>query len=210
MCRTQTNRTPQAAYRYQTIAPVEANLIPKRRLRCLNQGDSRQAGIQPPNDRFLIHIAADEDELIHPVAILRIPIALQPRFRLKETLQLICRSSGIPLPAFSDSLLHTSLLKEITHIRVIAEIADTLATDHTLRPLFMAEIVKLIQVKRLPHKLYAGRDPILLMVPVFIFVEVTVVMMVVVFIVIIVIIVVMVMLMLIVMIVMLVMLMLLT
>ena len=84
----------------------------------------------------------DKDKLLHAVAILFIPVTSQAWVTDHEILQLCLRHRGIPLSCIADVHLFTRLLKDITGISLVSEIADSLGTDDTLRPFTGYELVE--------------------------------------------------------------------
>lgn len=66
-------------------------------------GDSRhyglvsQALVEAGDDGALVHLLTDEDQLLHAVAILLVPVAAQPGLTVHQFAQLVFGHGGIPL-----------------------------------------------------------------------------------------------------------------
>ena len=68
----------------------------------MDDGLHHQTGIQRLLDEGLhvvVHVLTDEDEFLHAVAILFVPVALQFGLGLEESFELVFRHGGIPLSA---------------------------------------------------------------------------------------------------------------
>lgn len=83
---------------------------------------------------LLVHVLANEDNLLHPVAVSLVPVLPQLGFSLEKPLQLILRHGGIPLSAVAQVKLLARLLKDVAYILLALEIADALSPDDVLRP----------------------------------------------------------------------------
>ena len=105
-------------------------------------GSVCQAGIEEVGDELLVEVLSDEDEFLHAVAVLVIPIATEAWIAPHEVLQLIFGHRGIPLAGITDADLLTGLLKDVTGILFVVEVADALGTDDALWPFASDELVE--------------------------------------------------------------------
>ena len=101
-----------------------------------------QAVVEEVGDELLVEVLADEDELLHAVAVLVIPIATEAWIAPHEVLQLIFGHRGIPLAGITDADLLTGLLKDVTGILFVVEVADAFGTDDALWPFAGDELVE--------------------------------------------------------------------
>ena len=101
-----------------------------------------QAVVEKAGDEVLVEMLADEDELLHAVTILFVPIATEPRILLHELLQFVLGHGGIPLASIADADLLASLLKDVTGILFVVEVADAFGTDDALWPFAGDELVE--------------------------------------------------------------------
>ena len=101
-----------------------------------------QTIIQLLEDFFLVHVLADEDELLHAVAILLVPIAAEAWILLHELFQFVFWHGGIPLASITDADLTACLLKDVTGFLLILEITDAFGSDDALWPLAGYELVE--------------------------------------------------------------------
>ena len=85
---------------------------------------------------------ADEDELLHAVAVLFVPIATEAWIALHEVLQFILGHRGIPLAGIADADLLASLLEDVAGVLFVVEVADALGTDDALGPFAGDELVE--------------------------------------------------------------------
>ena len=92
---------------------------------------------------------ADEDEFLHTVAIVLVPIADKVRSLSHEVAQFVLRHRGIPLAGIPEVHLLASLFKDIAGVRLAIEPADALCTDDGTRPMACNELVKQPHVQRL-------------------------------------------------------------
>ena len=101
-----------------------------------------QTVIEEAGDEVLVEMLADEDNLLHAVAILLVPIATEAWILLHELLQFVFWHGGIPLASIADADLTACLLKDVTGFLFILEITDALGTDDALWPLARHELVE--------------------------------------------------------------------
>ena len=101
-----------------------------------------QAGVEGLGDGLTVEVLADEDELLHSVAILFVPIAAEAWILLHELLQFVFWHGGIPLACITDADLTACLLKDVTGFLFILEITDALGSDDALWPLAGYELVE--------------------------------------------------------------------
>ena len=90
---------------------------------------------------------ADEDELLHAVAELFVPVATEAGITFHELLQLILGHGGIPLAGITDADLLTSLFEDVADIAFVLEVADTLGADDALGPFASHELVEESQIE---------------------------------------------------------------
>lgn len=95
---------------------------------------------------FLVKVLANEDNLLHAVAVLFVPVAKQARLLFHQLDEVFFGRGGIPLSGLGELLLHACLLKEVGHVAVVAEVAYTLGADNVLRPAGGDEVVELVDV----------------------------------------------------------------
>ena len=91
---------------------------------------------------MLVEVLADEDEFLHTVAILLVPVATEAWIALHEVLQFILGHGGVPLTCIADADLLAGLLKDVADIFFILEIADALGTDDAFWPFAGYELVE--------------------------------------------------------------------
>ena len=101
-----------------------------------------QAGVEEVGDELLVEVMADEDEFLHAVAELFVPVATKAWIPVHELLQLILGHSGVPLAGIADTNLLASLLKDVADIALILEVADTLGTYDAFGPFAGHELVE--------------------------------------------------------------------
>ena len=90
---------------------------------------------------------ADEDEFLHAIAELVIPVAAKAWVLLHELLEFILRHGSIPLACVSDADLFASLFKNVASIALILEVTDALGTDDALGPFAGHELVEESEVE---------------------------------------------------------------
>ena len=105
-------------------------------------GSVCQAVIEKAGDEVLVEILADEDELLHAVAELLVPVATEAGITFHELLQLILGHGGIPLAGITDADLLTSLFEDVADIAFVLEVADTLGADDALGPFASHKLVE--------------------------------------------------------------------
>ena len=101
-----------------------------------------QAGVEEGRDELLVEVLADEDKFLHAVAELFIPIATEAWILLHELLEFVLGHSGVPLAGIADADLLTGLLKDVTGILFVVEVADAFGTDDALWPFAGDELVE--------------------------------------------------------------------
>ena len=125
-------------------------------------GSVCQAGIEEVGDELLVEVLADEDELLHAVAVLVIPIATEAWIAPHEVLQLIFGHRGIPLASVADADLFASLFEDVAGILFVVEIADAFGTDDALGPFAGYEFVEESEVKGTTAIVDVGSDAVFL------------------------------------------------
>ena len=121
-----------------------------------------QAGVEEGRDELLIEVLADEDEFLHAVAELFIPIATEAWILLHELLQFIFWHRGIPLASITDADLLTSLFKDVAGIFFVVEVADSFGADDALGPFAGHEFVEESEVKGTATVVNVGSDAVFL------------------------------------------------
>lgn len=119
-----------------------------------------QALVQVMCQLFLVKVLADEDNLLHAVAVLFVPVAKQARLLLHQLDEVFFGRGGIPLSGLGKLLLHACLLKEVRHVAVVAEVAHTLGTDDVLRPAGSDEVIQLVDVEGRTAVVYKRADAV--------------------------------------------------
>ena len=140
-----------------------------------------QAAVKCLGDGGFVHVLADEDEFLHTVAVLLVPIVLQLRVVGLHALQLLRRHCGKPLARFLQAELPPRLLKQVTHVVFIGEIAHAFRTNHILGPLCGYELIEQPQVERSAGKIHKCADAVFLRFTLSVVVMMMVVMLVMVF-----------------------------
>lgn len=100
------------------------------------------AGIEGFFQGVLVEVLTYEDELLHTVAILLVPIGTKTRIAIEHILQLGLRHGGIPLPGIGQRHLLACLFEEVAEMLLTLEVADTLGADDVLWPETCHEMVK--------------------------------------------------------------------
>ena len=77
---------------------------------------------------------ANENELLHTVTILLIPVAPQAGLLLHQFSEFFLGHSGVPLAGITQTNLSARLFEDIADIRFVPEPADTLGTNYAVRP----------------------------------------------------------------------------
>ena len=101
-----------------------------------------QAGVEEVGDELLVEVLADEDEFLHAVAELFVPVATKAWIPVHEQLQFILGHSGVPLAGIADTNLLASLLKDVADIALVLKVTDTFGTDDAFGPLAGYELVE--------------------------------------------------------------------
>ena len=109
---------------------------------------------------FLVKVLANEDNLLHAIAILLVPVAKQARLLLHQLDEVFLGCGGIPLSGLGKLLLHACLLKEVGHVAVVAEVAHTLGADNVLGPAGGYEAVELVDVEGRSAVVYKCADAV--------------------------------------------------
>lgn len=131
-------------------------------------GDSRcyllvsQALVEAGDDGALVHLLTDEDELLHAVAILLVPVAAQPRLAVHQFAQLVFGHGGIPLSGILETHLAACLLEEVAHVGLVGKPAHALAADDALGPEAGDKLVEARQVERTAAVIDKGTYTVLL------------------------------------------------
>ena len=90
----------------------------------------------------------DEDEFLHTVAVLVVPVLTQARIAVHQILELVLRHRCVPLAGVAQAHLTACLLEEIARVGLVLEPADALGADNTLRPLAGYELVEQTERER--------------------------------------------------------------
>lgn len=106
-----------------------------------------QTGIEEAGDELLVEVLANEDELLHAVAELVVPVTAEAGILLHELLQFVLRHRGVPLAGITDADLLAGLLKDVAGIFFVLEVADTLGADDALGPFASHELVEESQIE---------------------------------------------------------------
>jgi len=121
-----------------------------------------QAGIEEVGDELLVEVLANEDELLHAVAEMVVPVTAEAGILLHELLEFVLRHGGVPLAGIADADLFTSLLKDVANIAFVLEVADTLGADDALGPLAGHELVEESQIEGTATIVDIGADSVFL------------------------------------------------
>ena len=103
---------------------------------------------------------ADEDEFLHAVAELVIPVAAETWVLLHKLLEFILRHGGIPLAGVSDADLFAGLFKDVAGIFLVVEIADSFGADDALGPFAGHELVEESEVEGTTMVINVGADAV--------------------------------------------------
>ena len=136
-----------------------------------------QALIQVMRQLFLVKVLTDENNLLHAVAVLFVPVAKQAWLLLHQLDKIFLGRGGIPLSGFGELLLHACLLEEVGHVAVVAEVAHVFGADNVLRPAGGDEVIQLVDVEGRSAVVYKCADAVFFHLSVFVVVVVMVVMM---------------------------------
>ena len=101
-----------------------------------------QAGVEEVGDELLVEVLADEDEFLHAVPELFVPVATKAWIPVHELLQLILGHSGVPLAGIANTNLLASLLKDVADIALVLKVADAFGADDAFGPLAGYELVE--------------------------------------------------------------------
>ena len=105
-------------------------------------GSVCQAGVEKAGDEVLVEMLTDEDEFLHAVAILLVPIATEARIPVHELLQLILGHCGVPLASITDTDLLACLLKDVAGIQFVVEVTDAFGANNAFGPFAGDELVE--------------------------------------------------------------------
>ena len=105
---------------------------------------------------------ADEDEFLHTVAELVIPIATEAWILLHELLEFIFGHRGVPLASVADADLFAGLFKDVAGILFVVEVADALGANDALGPFASYEFVEEPEVKGTAAIVDVGSDAVFL------------------------------------------------
>ena len=105
---------------------------------------------------------ADEDEFLHAVTELVIPVAAEAWVLLHELLEFVLRHRGIPLAGISDADLFASLFENVAGIFLVVEIADSFGADDALGPFAGHELVEESEVEGTATVVDVGADAVFL------------------------------------------------
>ena len=103
---------------------------------------------------------ANEDEFLHAVTVLIVPVLAQSGILLHELLQLVFGHGGIPLSCIADADLLACLFEDIADVALVVEVADALGADDALRPLSGYELVEQAEVEGATVVIDVGADAI--------------------------------------------------
>ena len=120
-----------------------------------------QALIQVMRQLFLVKVLADEDNLLHAVAVLFVPVAKQARLLFHQLDEVFFGRGG----------------KEVGHVAVVAEVAHAFGADDVLGPAGGDEVVELVDVEGRSAVVYKCADAVFFHLSAFVVVVVMVVMM---------------------------------
>ena len=125
-------------------------------------GSVCQAGVEKAGDELLVEVLANEDELLHAVTILFVPISLEAWILSHELLQLILRHCGVPLAGITDAHLFAGLLEDVACILFILEVADAFGADDAFGPFASHKLVKQSEVEGTTAVVDVGSDAVFL------------------------------------------------
>ncbi len=106
-----------------------------------------QAGIEEGRDELLVEVLADEDEFLHAVAEVVIPVATEAWVLLHELFEFVLGHRGVPLASVANTDLLAGLLKDVADILFVVEVTDSLGTDDALGPFAGHELVEESEVE---------------------------------------------------------------
>ena len=121
-----------------------------------------QAGVEEGRDELFVEVLADEDEFLHAVAELVIPVATEAWILLHELLEFVLGHRGVPLASVADADLLAGLLKDVAGVLFIVKIADAFGADDAFRPFAGHEFVEESEVKRTTAVVDIGADAVFL------------------------------------------------
>ena len=129
---------------------------------CREKSAGCEASVEGGGQRGAVHVAADEDELHHAVAVFLVPVAGKRGVHLHEPAAVLLGSGGVPFAGLGNLLLHAGLFKQYRHVAVVAEVQHALGAYHAFRPVAGAEVVKPLEDKRCAAVVYECRDAVFL------------------------------------------------
>ena len=121
-----------------------------------------EAEVEVFGDLLLVEVLSDEDELLHTVAVFRVPVLHEVRILGGDFLEVFLRGGGVPFAGGLELELTACLLEEVGHVGVVAEVAETLGADDAARPLLRYEIVELVHVEGRAAAIDEGSDAVFL------------------------------------------------
>ena len=121
-----------------------------------------QAGIEEGRDELLVEVLADEDEFLHAVAEVVIPITSEAWVLLHELLQFVLGHRGVPLAGIADADLFAGLFKDIAGVLFVVEVTDSLGADDALGPFAGYEFVEESEIEGTTTVVDVGSDTVFL------------------------------------------------
>ena len=121
-----------------------------------------QAGVEEGRDELLVEVLADENEFLHAVTELVIPVTKEAWVLLHELLEFVLGHRGVPLASVADADLFASLFEDVAGILFVVEIADAFGTDDALGPFAGYEFVEESEVKGTTAIVDVGSDAVFL------------------------------------------------
>ena len=104
---------------------------------------------------------ADEDELLHAVAIVFVPVALEVGVLGFEVGELVGGHRGVPLPCIAQGDLLAGLLEDIAGVGLAIEPADALGTNDRGRPVASDKLIEEAEIQGLTTIIDEGADAVL-------------------------------------------------
>ena len=121
-----------------------------------------QAGIEEGRDELLVEVLADEDEFLHAVAEVVIPVATEAWVLLHELFEFVLGHRGVPLASVANTDLLAGLLKDVADILFVVEVTDALGTDDALGPFAGHELVEESEIEGTTTVVDVGSDAVFL------------------------------------------------
>jgi len=104
----------------------------------------------------------DENEFLHTIAIMFVPIALQIGMIGLEGCEFIGGHRGIPGPSIAQRDLTSRLFEDVAGIRLAIEPTNALRSNNALRPLAGNEFIEESHIQGLTTIIYKGTDTVFL------------------------------------------------